>query len=99
MKKEQHIQKQIDETLEITSQFSKVKISHQFKEKVMSQLFVEKKQLIFSWFTPKLQYATLAMVIVINTFAIFYITKSNYNSNIQTFAQSFNISTEESLLN
>lgn len=99
MKKEEYIQKQVDETLEIGSQFSDVKISRQFKEKVMSRLFTEKKQLLFSWFTPKLQFATLAMVLVINCSAILYNTNASYNSNVDSFAQQFNLSSTDILLN
>ena len=100
MKKENYIPQQIDKTLEIGSQLTQVEISHQFKEKVMSQLFTEKEiSSIFSWFTPKLQLATLAMIIFLNTLAVTYISQSNYKSNIQTFAQSFNLSTKETILN
>lgn len=89
------IQKQIEETLQQASTIETVNVSPFFKDKVMHQLSKEKEVAVpeVTWFTPKLQLATLVVVLVINVFAFSNLSFSTYDDNITEFAQSYELST------
>lgn len=90
----------INEVLTAPASFNDVKISPQFKEKVIHKLFNEKKDAtVVSWFTPKLQVAAAVIVLLVNSIAITYIVKTNYSTNILNFSKTFNINNSESVLN
>ncbi len=97
------IQKKIDSTLDAMDAVKTVNVSPFFKDKTMQRLFAEKeeKQVVWSWFTPKLQLATLVCVIVLNVIAFTNLKKTTYNENVTQFAESYGLSTstETSLLN
>ena len=100
MNKKENIAKQVDEILKMSSKINEVKLSLDFKEKVMQQLFDEKKEKqLFSWFTPKLQFATLVVFILINSTVLFYNAQTNYDAKVNSFAETYNLSKKESILN
>ena len=102
MKNKKSIEEQIDRILEIGNSIDDVKASPFFKEKMMNRLFEENSQeenLIFPWFTPRLQLASLVCVIALNIFAFTNLDSTSYDDSINEFADSYGLSaTEETSL-
>lgn len=103
METDKNIQNKIDSTIETMDAIETVNISPFFKGKTMNRLFAEKEepQSVWSWFTPKLQLATLVCVIVLNVVAFTKLQETTYDENVSEFAESYGLSTstETSLLN
>ncbi len=95
MKTNKNIQDKIDAVFDSVNHIEEVKVSPFFKDKTLDRLFVKKeeKQKLWSWFTPQLQLATLACVIILNVFAFTKIKESTYNENLNQFAESYGLST------
>lgn len=100
MESNKNIQNKIDAVFESGNAIKDVRVSPFFKEKTLQRLFSEKeeKHVVFSWFSPKVQFATLACVIVLNVFAFTQLKKTTYNDNISQFAESYGITTTETSL-
>jgi len=102
MKNKKSIEEQIDRILEIGNSIDDVKASPFFKEKMMNRLFEESSQeenLIFPWFTPRLQLASLVCVIALNIFAFTNLDSTSYDDSINEFAESYGLlATEETSL-
>ena len=91
------LQKQIDRTLEMTSSVSTVKTSPFFKDKVLNKLFTEKEATsIFTWFTPRLQLATLAFILLLNVYVFIQYSQSNYDTQVSNFAETYTLSSDDS---
>jgi hypothetical protein len=97
----------LDNQLEILNAIEEVKVNHFFKHKVLQSIKQEQEikesSTLYVWFTPKLQWAVLALVICINVSVFYYAFNaeeqtSNAN-NIEGFAQEYNLQTSTSLLN
>lgn len=104
MDTDRNIQNQIDETLNVFDNMETVNVSPFFKDKTMNVLFAEKEvvQTGWSWFTPKLQLATLVCVVVLNVIAFTKLEEtSTYEENLSEFAESYGLSTTDdtSILN
>ncbi|WP_033961555.1 hypothetical protein [Psychroserpens jangbogonensis] len=104
MKTNNNIQNEIDTIFDSVNHIKAVQASPFFKDKTLQRMFSEKleeQQRVFTWFSPKLQLATLASVVVLNVFAITKLQESTYNENVSQFAESYGLSTstETSLLN
>lgn len=98
MKTKTSQQENIEKTLEMGLAISKVNVSPFFKGKVLNKIFEEKQeqlQTIFPWFTPKYQFAVLVCILVLNAYALIQYDKQNYNDNISTFAQAYELSSNE----
>ena len=97
------IQKKIDSTLDAIDAIETVNVPPFFKDKTMQRLFAEheEKQVAWSWFTPKLQFATLVCIVVLNVIAFTNLQKTAYDENVSQFAESYGLSTstETSVLN
>ena len=92
------IEEQIDHILEIGNTIDGVKASPFFKEKMMNKLFSESQEeerLVFAWFTPRLQLASLVCVVVLNIFAFTNLDSTSYNDKISGFAESYGLSSTE----
>ena len=93
-----NIQEKIESTLHALDNLQDVKAPPFFKDKTMQRLFTEKEEVasfsIWSWFTPKLQLATLACVVLINVYAFNQIKVSDYNEGVSSFAAEYGLSTE-----
>lgn len=88
------IEKNIEATFNVLDTMNEVKVSPFFKDKTMQRLFSEKEETIptgFSWFTPKLQLATLVCVLLVNVFGIYQMTKTEYDTNISNFATMYEL--------
>lgn len=103
MKTNKNIQNKIDSTLEVANSIEVANVSPFFKGKAMQRLFAEKEeeQVVWSWFTPKLQLVTLVCVIVLNVIAFTKLQETTYDENVSQFAESYGLltTTETSLLN
>ncbi|MFD2824026.1 hypothetical protein ACFS5M_10110 [Lacinutrix iliipiscaria] len=103
MNTDNNIQNKIENTISTIDAIETVNVSPFFKEKTMQRLFLEKEEekVAWSWFTPKLQFATLACIVVLNVVAIINKQETTYDENVSQFAESYGLSinTETSLLN
>ena len=103
METNRNIQNKIDNTLEAVDTIEVANVSPFFKGKTMNLLFAETQEprTVWSWFTPKLQLATLVCVIVLNVIAFTKLQETTYDENVSQFAESYGLttSTETSLLN
>lgn len=98
METNNNIQEKIDSTFEALEAIENVNVSPFFKDKTMNVLFTEKKdeQSVWSWFTPKLQLATLVCVVVLNVIALTKLEdSSSYDENVNEFAESYGLSTSD----
>ena len=103
MKTNKDIKPEIDSIFEVIDAIEPVNVSPFFKDKTMQRLFSEKeeKQIVWSWFTPKMQLVTLVGVVILNIIAFTRLQESSYSDNVKQFAESYGLSTstETSLLN
>jgi len=104
MKPSSEINKKVKETFDSIQSIKEVQVSSFFKENVMYQIrntSEDIQEATWSWFTPKLQLATLVCVVVLNVMAFTKIKETTYNENVTEFAESYglSISTENSILN
>jgi hypothetical protein len=97
------INKKVHETLDSIESIKEVQVSSFFKENVMHQIrnaTEDIQEATWSWFTPKLQLATLVCVVVLNVLAFNNLKEATYDANINNFAESYGLSsTETSILN
>lgn len=85
----------VEEAFESLDQINKVKISNSFKSRVLNKLEEEQAEesIVFNWFTPKLQLAAVAVIILVNLSAVMYSFSSSSNeTSINSFAQEYNLS-------
>jgi hypothetical protein len=99
MKNKEHINQQVVATFKVLETIEEVKVNHFFKHKVLQQLNnkKEEKTSILAWFTPNLQLATLAFVVLLNTSAVFYafsFQEQNSVDSLDTFAQEYSLQSE-----
>ena len=97
------IQHKVDAVLNASEKIEKVHVSPFFKDKTLDRLFAKQKvkQNAFSWFSPKLQLATLACIVILNVMAFTKLKETTYNEDVSQFAESYGLSstTENSLFN
>ncbi len=96
METNKDIQSKIDKVLGTVDGINEVKVSPFFKDKAMQRLFTEKEEqnTVWSWFTPKMQLATLVCVVLLNVMAFSQLSSSSYNDNVGDFAETFGLSTD-----
>ena len=96
MKTNKNIQHKINETIDSIDAINQVKVSPFFKDKMMKRLYSHEKeeQYVFSWFSPKLQFATLACIVALNIIAYSQIKKDVYNDNVNSFATSYGLQSD-----
>ena len=103
MKSNIEMNKKVQDTFDSIESIQDVKTSPFFKDQTLERLFVKKEQeqKVWSWFTPQLQFATLACVIVLNVFAFTKVKETTYNENLSQFAESYGLveTTETTLFN
>jgi hypothetical protein len=97
------LERKMDSAINAMDALQPVNVSPFFKDKTMNVLFAEKKveQKVWAWFTPKLQLATLACVVILNVFAFAKLKTNTYENNISEFAETYGLSSDsdESLFN
>ena len=92
-----NIQSKIDSTLGAINATETVSVSPFFKDKTMRRLFAEKEEIVgvWNWFSPKLQLATLACVVVLNVVAFTQIYAYSYDENLNDFAETYGLSSSD----
>ena len=97
MKTNINIQDKIDSTLNTADTIESVNISPFFKDRTLQHLFAEKEeeQTIWSWFTPKLQFATLVGIVVLNLLAYSQSNSATYEDTVNDFADTYELSPNE----
>jgi hypothetical protein len=97
------INKKVQETLDSIESIKQVQVSPFFKENVMHKIrnaTEDIQEATWSWFTTKLQLATLVCVVVLNIMAFNNLQETAYDDHINNFAESYGLSnTEISILN
>ncbi|BAO76797.1 hypothetical protein [Winogradskyella sp. PG-2] len=86
----------VQETLNSVESIAKVEVSPFFKENVMYQIRNTSEEIqntTWYWFTPKLQLATLFCVIVLNIIAFSNFKTTTYDDKVDSFAESYGLST------
>jgi len=103
METDKNIQNKIDSAFDAIDTIETVNVSPFFKDKTMQRLFTEKEETtaVWNWFTPKLQLATLACVVILNVVTFTQLKTSSYDENLNKFAETYGLSTstETSFLN
>lgn len=99
MKNKEPIHQEIKETFKVLENIKEAKVNHFFKHKVLQQLKKQNEETtnILDWFTPRLQLATVAFVLVLNASALFYAFSSQEQSivvNINSFAQEYSLQSD-----
>lgn len=102
MKTNQNISEEIYKTFESLDKIQETKVSPFFKDKVLRNVFEAKEEVRepFLWFTPKLQFATLLVFVLLNTFALSNLKTDTYSENVSNFAENYGLysSTDSSIL-
>ncbi|PQJ81399.1 hypothetical protein [Polaribacter glomeratus] len=105
MKNKEHIDQQVEAAFNALGVIGEVKVNHFFKHKVLQQLAHQKeeKSKVFTWFTPQLQMASLALIVLLNASAILYAFSAQtdtLDASLETFAQEYSLQSETtSILN
>ena len=104
MKTNNNIAEEVKSTFESIEHIQEIKTPPYFKDRTMQKLFdaeVAEENIVFSWFTPKLQLATLVCFIALNAFAFIQLKSTTYDSNVSNFAENYSLSTNSktSILN
>jgi len=91
-------------TLDILDSIQKVKVSPFFKSKVLNKIeqHKEEKVPLFPWFTPQLQFASLAIILCVNITVIYYSISSTETTEVQlsefeTFVQEYHLESSNSI--
>ncbi len=98
MKTNIEMNKKIQDTFDSIESINEVTVSPFFKEKVMYQIrnaSEDIQEATWSWFTPKLQLATLVCVVILNVMAFNNLQETTYNEEVSNFADSYGLSTSK----
>ncbi|WP_338359433.1 hypothetical protein [Yeosuana marina] len=101
METNKNIQDKVNTTFDALDSIQEVNVSPFFKDKTMRVLFSEKKTdkyaWLWAWFTPKLQFATLVCIILINVYTFFKMNKNDYEENVTAFAETYGLKTDNQI--
>ena len=96
MKTNVEMNKKVNDTFDAIESIQEVKVSPFFKENVMHQIRSASEEIqdsTWSWFTPKLQLATLVCVVILNIMAFNNLKETTYDESLSNFAESYGLST------
>jgi hypothetical protein len=97
MKTNNNIQDKIDKVFNSSETINKTNISPFFKDKTMQLLFAKKqdtRSVVWLWFTPKLQLATLMCFVALNVLAFTKLDTPTYDDNVDDFAETYGLSSD-----
>jgi hypothetical protein len=99
--KNKNISEQVDNIFEVLNSIEKTSVSPFFKQKVLHKMFLkeEEKTVMKLWFTPKLQLAAIALVLLVNAISLFYVFNENNSTTIDNFAKEYSLSSTNTYLN
>ena len=95
MKTNKNTHNKIEDTFKALETLERVELSPFFKEKTMQRIFSKKEkepQQVWSWFTPKLQLATLVCLLSLNAIVLKQLSNNTYSTNVNQFAESYELS-------
>ncbi|WP_179334465.1 hypothetical protein [Winogradskyella costae] len=96
MKTNVEMNKKVKDTFDAIESIQEVKVSPFLKENVMHQIRHASEDIqdaTRTWFTPKLQLATLVCVVVLNIVAFNNLKDTTYEEGLSDFAESYGLST------
>lgn len=101
MKKNKNISDLVEDTFNVFNSIEETAVSPFFKQKVLSRMFLKDKEktIVVNWFTPKLQLAAIALVLLINAISLLYVFNQNNSNTLDNFAQEYSLSSTNSFLN
>lgn len=88
------IQDKIAATIDAMDSVEEVKVSPFLKDRILHNMTseIEPSETMLTWFTPKLQLATLVLFIALNVFAYVSINNTDTNNEINKFAEAYGLS-------
>ncbi|WP_435624879.1 hypothetical protein [Flagellimonas sp.] len=95
----------LNDLIDSVSDIKSVDTAPFFKDKVLSELAklegLEESSLVLNWLTPRLQIAALLAFVFLNLGVLYYYNSANQDQELETFAQTYGLSSpqEESILN
>lgn len=97
MKTNKDIFDKVKSTMNAFDTIQDVKVSPFLKDKTIHRLFGEREQELswWSWFTPKLQLATLTCLFILNVIAFIQVTDEDYNANVEEFVEAYELEVED----
>lgn len=102
METPKHIEDKTNAAFNSLDTIKTVKVSPFFKERTLNILFKEEEQkvtFIDRFLSPKIQFAAVLAVVLINSVTIYNYSETNYNSELSAFYESYNLTvSEESLI-
>lgn len=104
MKTPEDIKNSVEKALQSVDAIENSKVSPFFKDKTLQRLFTEKEEkqsVLWSWFTPTWQLATLVVIITLNVLALSSTNTSDYEDELDVFAQTYDLqsNSEDNLFN
>ena len=90
------IEKKVEATIDSVDFIEHVNVSPFLKDRILNQLSSRKEETdtAWSWFTSAIQLATLVLFIALNVYAYFNLNQEEYNSTIDEFAETYDLSEE-----
>lgn len=94
--KDTEINKKVNATLNAVDAIQEVKVSPFLKDRILNNLTtkVEENQKVWSWFTPKLQFATLIIVVLLNIYTYKILTSNSYETSLEEFSDTYDFGVE-----
>lgn len=90
--------KNIDHQIDLLDNIQTVPVSPFFKNRVLQQVssIESVEEYKMSWLTPKLQWAALALIVVVNIVAVYYTVsqsaiETNTSTGIESFAEQYQL--------
>lgn len=92
----------INMDFDVLNEIKKVEVSPFFKHKALREIDNIKEQskkikesYYYNWFTPKLQIASIALILLINASAVFYVFQNKEKDSFTSFAKEYSLNVED----
>lgn len=95
MDKDKEIRNRVDKALQSIDSIEAVNVSPFFKDKVIQKINAQSEETpksTWTWLSPQVQLALLVVVIVFNVMAYLQINSTEYDDNVDSFAQMYGLS-------
>ena len=104
MKTHKNLAPEENSTLDILDEIQEVKINPFFKDRVLHNMMnqeTEETSQSVNWFTTPMQFAAIALILLINTIAIIQYKNSDtiveQSSDIESFAKEYSLTSDDSI--
>jgi hypothetical protein len=90
------LNKKVEATINSVDSIKAVGVSPFLKDRILNNINTNEavESSIWSWFTPKLQFATLLILIMLNIYAYKALTSNDYNITVEEFVDTYNFGEE-----